>query len=43
MGFEKQISSILTEIKKQVFPGGLMQTVLLSATLTDGKDMLTTY
>ena len=36
LGFERDVSSILTAIQKALFPGVKCQTVLLSATLNEG-------
>ena len=36
LGFEKDVSSILTAVKKSLFTGIRCQTVLLSATLNEG-------
>lgn len=36
LGFEKDVSSILTAVKKSLFAGIRCQTVLLSATLNEG-------
>lgn len=37
LGFEKDVSSILTAVKKALFAGVRCQTVLLSATLNEGR------
>ena len=43
LGFEKDVSSILTAVKKALFAGVRCQTVLLSATLNEGALHNTTY
>lgn len=40
LGFEKDVSSILTAVKKALFAGVRCQTVLLSATLNEGVERL---
>jgi len=40
LGFEKDVSSILTAVKKSLFAGTRCQTVLLSATLNEGVERL---
>ncbi|KAJ7369820.1 ATPdependent RNA helicase [Desmophyllum pertusum] len=40
LGFEKDVSSILTAVKKSLFTGIRCQTVLLSATLNEGVERL---
>lgn len=40
LGFERDVSSILTAIQKALFPGVKCQTVLLSATLNEGVKRL---
>lgn len=37
LGFEKDVSSILSAVKKALFAGVKCQTILLSATLGEGK------
>ena len=41
LGFEKEVSSILTAVKKSLFDGIRCQTVLLSATLNEGMFVCT--
>lgn len=42
LGFEKDVSSILTAVKKSLLAGIRCQTVLLSATLNEGMFVCTT-